>query len=182
MKTEKKIKMERKEMKIVSSTKGDIDSIFELYEKGTVYQKSVAEKHWRGFERSLVEEEIKENRQWKIIMDGQIACVFVITFSDPILWKEKNNDLAIYIHRIATHPDFRGNSFVMHIVDWVKKFGKESGKKFIRMDTGSGNDKLNNYYIHCGFKYLGVIQYGGAENMPEHYKKGSSSLFEIEID
>lgn len=168
-------------MIIATSTLQDIDTIFQLYEAGTDYQKSVAEKHWKGFERGLVETEIRENRQWKMIIGGEIACVFVITYNDPFIWQEKDRDPAIYIHRIATNPQFRGNGFVKHIVAWAKQFAKENGKEYIRMDTGSGNDKLNNYYIQCGFNYLGVFEYPATDNLPEHYKDGSSSLFEIVV-
>ena len=62
-------------MEIIYSIQEDIETIFKLYDAGTAYQKRVAKKHWKGFERSLIESEIKENRQWKIMIDGQIACV-----------------------------------------------------------------------------------------------------------
>lgn len=168
-------------MTIINSIPEDIDAIFNLYNAGTTYQKTVAKKHWQGFERSLIEIEIKENSQWKIVIDRQIACVFVITFDDPHIWGEKDKDPAIYLHRIATNPIFRGNNFVKTIVDWAKQYAKENGKFFIRMDTGSGNDKLNNYYIACGFNYLGIVALGDVKELPEHYRNGSSSLFEIKI-
>jgi ribosomal protein S18 acetylase RimI-like enzyme len=168
-------------MTIINSTAEDIDLIFNLYDAGTAYQKTVAKRHWLGFERSLVENEIKEGRQFKIVVDGQIACVFAITFTDPFIWAEKDKDPAIYIHRIATNPSFRGNGYVKHIVEWARKFAKENQKHFIRMDTGSGNDKLNNYYISCGFNYLGTIEHDKASDLPAHYKVGSSSLFEIKL-
>lgn len=168
-------------MKIINSTHDDIATIFKLYDEGTAYQKSVAKKHWKGFEHSLVESEISEGRQWKIIIDGEVACVFAISFNDPHIWQERDKDPAIYIHRIATNPLLRGNSFVKHIVEWARKYAQENGKQFIRMDTGSGNDKLNNYYINCGFTYLGVIHLEATGELPEHYKGGSSSLFEIKV-
>ena len=166
---------------IVNSTERDIEEIFNIYEEGTTYQKKVATKHWKGFQRSLIQTEISEHRQWKILVNGKTACVFVITFSDPCIWQERSNDPSIYIHRIATHPAYRGNGFVKHIVSWAKSFAIENKKSFIRMDTGSGNDKLNRYYIDCGFTYLGVQEYLITDGLPEHYKDGSSSLFEIKI-
>jgi hypothetical protein len=39
------------------------------------------------------------------LIDGQIACVWAVTFNDPEIWKN-DQDAAIYIHRIATNPDF----------------------------------------------------------------------------
>lgn len=47
-------------MEIVNSTIDYIDTIFSLYNDGTVYQRQVVTKYWRGFERSLVEKEISK--------------------------------------------------------------------------------------------------------------------------
>lgn len=168
-------------MKIELSTPEDIDTIFSLYDAGTRYQKSVAKKHWQGFERTLIEKEMQENRQWKIVEEDAIACVFAIAFSDPLIWKEKDKDPAVYLHRIATNPLFYGNGYVKHIIAWAKEYALRNGKSFIRMDTGSGNEKLNNYYVSCGFTYLGITEIGEADDLPSHYKGGSSSLFELKL-
>jgi hypothetical protein len=56
--------------------------------------------------------------------ENQIACVWAITFNDAEIWEER----AIYIHRIATHSDFRGHNFVKIIVDWAKNMPKVSVK------------------------------------------------------
>lgn len=168
-------------MKITYSTTEDISLIFSLYDAGTLLQKKVAQKQWLGFERSLIEKEISEKRLWKIVEGSQIVCVFSIAFNDPAIWKEKDSDPAIYIHRIATHPDYHGNGYVKHIVAWSREYASENQKQFIRMDTGSGNDKLNNYYVSCGFNYLGVIATDDSPELPAHYKNGTSSLFEIAL-
>jgi hypothetical protein len=43
---------------------------------------------WPDFDRKLVETELVENRQWKLLIDGQIACVWAVTFNDQI-WKNE---------------------------------------------------------------------------------------------
>ncbi|MBO9631838.1 MAG: GNAT family N-acetyltransferase [Chitinophagaceae bacterium] len=168
-------------MKILNSLPSDIDTIFDIYDKATAFQKQHTSRSWLGFERDLVLKEISEGRQWKIVMGDEIACVFVTSFNDPDIWKEKDTDPAVYLHRIATHPDFRGKGFVKLIVEWTKDHAKENGKKFIRMDTGSGNEKLNQYYIGCGFNYLGITSVDPEADLPQHYKMGDYSLFEIEL-
>lgn len=166
-------------MEIQQSNSGDIDQIFNLYDQATSYQKEVGIRVWKGFERPMVLQEIEEGRQYKIIVDAEIACVFVITFNDPLIWKEKDADPAIYIHRVATNPKFRGQHFVKHIVAWARQYALQCGKTFIRLDTGSGNEKLNNYYVSCGFSYLGVTSLEHTGDLPEHYKEGTFSLFEL---
>ena len=168
-------------MTILHSTREDLDSIFKIYDDATEYQKKQTINYWKGFERSLVKKEIEEKRQYKIMVDGEIACVFVINYDDPLIWKERNEDPSIYIHRIATNPTFRGSSFVKQIVEWAKGHAKETGKDFIRMDTTSGNDKLNNYYFNCGFTDKGITLIGNEEELPVHYRGGSLNLFEIKL-
>jgi hypothetical protein len=62
-------------MQILNSTANDIDQIFGLYKVATDFQKSKFIVQWPQFERSLIEKEIAELRQWKLIIDGQVACV-----------------------------------------------------------------------------------------------------------
>ena len=167
-------------MKIVNSNIGDIDAIFDLYDEASKYQIDVFEEQWVGFERELVETEIAENRQWKIIIDNEIACVFAVTFNDKIIWKEKDKQPSIYIHRISVNNKFRGAGFTNIIIDWAKDYPKTHQKEFIRMDTLGHNQKLIDYYVSCGFKHTETIKIGALQGMPAHYK-GSLALFEIVV-
>ena len=169
-------------MEILNSRIEDIEDIFALYDAAVEYQKSKFDKHWLPFDRQMVEKEIAENRQWKIIVGDEIACIFVTADSDPLIWGERINEPAVYIHRIVTNPQFRGHNFVVKIVEWARLFGKEKGKKFIRMDTWGDNQKLIDYYVKCGFKFLGVITPTEIEKLPKHYEGITLGLFELEID
>jgi ribosomal protein S18 acetylase RimI-like enzyme len=162
------------------STIEDIDVIFEFYDMAITYQKTKFNKHWQGFDRDLVTKEIAENRQWKITINDEIACVFAITFEDKSIWKEKNSDKAIYFHRIVTHPKFKGQHFVERIIEWGIPFANEKKLDFLRMDTWGDNNELIKYYQKCGFDFLGIItpDYNG---LPKHYEGITLSLFQIEI-
>ena len=126
--------------------------------------------------------EIKEQRQWKIVENDEIVCIFVLTFSDALLWKEKDAQPAIYIHRIVTNPKFRGGFYVNDIIHWAKVYCKTHQKDFIRLDTWGDNQKLMDYYSKCGFNYLETISLTGANTigLPVHYK-GTLALFEIAV-
>ena len=73
-------------MNIYNSQIEDIDSIFELYEIATNFQNKKSMVAWPKFKRELVQKEISENRQWKLIIDQQIACIWATTDSDPQIW------------------------------------------------------------------------------------------------
>jgi hypothetical protein len=168
-------------MQILNSSIEDIDLIFKLYDEAIVFQKTKFNKHWLGFEHSLVETEISENKQWKIVIDEQIACIFAITFDDDLIWGDKSNETAIYIHRIVTNQIFRGKYFVKIIIEWAKDFCKQHKKQFIRMDTWGDNESLITYYQSCGFEFLGLTTLNKSEGLPRHYEGACLSLFEIKV-
>jgi len=169
-------------MKIINSTSSDIDEIFRLYRLAADYQRSKKTVVvWPEFERSLVETEIAENRQWKLLIGDAIACVWATTFSDAQIWGEKNNQPAVYIHRIATNPDFRGNDFVGMIVTWAKEYAAQQQKDYVRLDTIGNNTKLIEVYTRAGFGFLGLYDLKDVSGLPVHYSQGPACLFDLKV-
>lgn len=168
-------------MRIEKSSIEDLVAHMELYDKAIAYQHALGKVNWLGFEERTVLEEIRRGQQYKIVIDKQVACVFLLADSDPIIWEEKNKDPAIYIHRIATNPLFRGQNFVVKIIDFVKIIAKQKQKEFIRMDTTAGNERLNYYYEQCGFNIVATIALQGNTDMPAHYRNNSFTLFEMRV-
>ena len=169
-------------MKIQNSTKEDIPEIFRLYKLATDFQKiKFPENHWPSFDEIMVSEEVNDNRQFKLIIDGQIACVWAITYSDPQIWEDVGEDNSIFIHRIATNPDFRGNHFVKVIVNWATNIAKVENRQFIRMDTCGKNEGLINHYKSCGFEFLGAEKLKNTSHLPSHYHNVEVCFFEIAL-
>ncbi len=172
----------QREIEIQNSQPNDIDTIFEFYDMAVDYQKKVFNKHWQGFSKELVQTEIAENRQYKILVDGVVAAIFAVTFNDPEIWEKKDLQPSIYIHRIVTHPNFRGYGFVNHIVVWAKEYAQNNQIDFIRMDTWADNEKLLAYYTGCGFNHVGSIKVKANSGLPKHYEGISLNLFEIAVN
>lgn len=169
-------------MIIQNSETTDIEAIFNLYRIATDYQRiKFPGNLWPTFERQMVETEIAEQRQWKMVIAGEIACIWAITFEDPQIWEARNIDPAIYIHRIATNPRFRGQNFVQEIVKWAKNYALSLDKQFIRMDTCGHNTRLIAHYQHCGFQFLGMNKLANTDELPAHYHEADVCLFEIAL-
>ncbi len=173
--------LNQKVMEIINSTTDDIDAIFDFYDDAVALQKLKFNKHWQGFDRTLVEKEINENRQFKMVVDEVIVCIFAITFNDEAIWKDRDKSPSIYIHRIVTKPGYRGNNYVKIILEWALQFGKENDKQFVRMDTWGDNQKLIDYYQGCGFTFLGLSDVISDSALPTHYQGIQLSLFEKAI-
>jgi ribosomal protein S18 acetylase RimI-like enzyme len=169
-------------MVIKNVTITDIGEVFKFYKIASEYQ--TAKKKvvvWPDFERAMVETEIAENRQFKLLINNEIACIWAITFSDKQIWEERNKDTAVYIHRIATDPKFRGNNFVADIVTWAKEYVKQKNIQFIRLDTLGNNIKLIAHYKSAGFDFLGLFNLKNTDRLPDHYQLAPVCLFEINL-
>jgi ribosomal protein S18 acetylase RimI-like enzyme len=170
------------QIEVINNNPEDIETVFEFYDMAVAHQKKVFNKHWQGFSRELVQTEIAENRQYKILINGEVAGIFAVTFNDPEIWEEKDAQPSIYIHRIVTHPNFRGYGIVNLIIDWAKEYAQNNQIEFIRMDTWADNEKLLAYYTSCGFNHVGCIKVKANSGLPKHYEGISLNLFEIAVN
>jgi ribosomal protein S18 acetylase RimI-like enzyme len=168
-------------MQVQNSSIEDLDLILDLYRSATAYQKERFISHWPEFDTEMVINEIFEKRQWKMVIDGEVVCIWATTFSDPLIWVDKDADPAVYIHRISTNPNCRGKGFVNQIVEWSKLYAIQNNKKFIRLDTVGENLKLIEHYSSFGFKFLGLFQLTNTDGLPKHYHNALISLFELSI-
>jgi ribosomal protein S18 acetylase RimI-like enzyme len=168
-------------MQFLQSTPEDLSFIFHLYDAAIEHQKAVSNQHWLPFDQALVEREIAEGRQWKIVIDGQIACVFMVAYNDAAIWGAADEEPSVYLHRIVTNPDFRGQNFVQHIVNWAQAHGSLLGKRYLRLDTWADNPRLHALYIRCGFTYLGARAPHDTSALPMHYSAIVLGYFEMPI-
>lgn len=169
-------------MEIKNTEACDIDLIYEFYDHASAYQRKInAVVIWPSFDREMVMTEILESRQWQLLIDGNVACVWATTEDDPQIWEERNVDKAVYIHRIAIHPDFRGNNLVGNIVDWAKAYAAKHGLDYVRLDTLGENTRLIKHYTDMGFDYLGLWKLKEWSGLPLHYHDEVVCFFEIDL-
>jgi hypothetical protein len=169
-------------MEIKNCSITDADTILQLYDAAIQLQTQKNMVVWPKFEKSFVEKEIKEGRQWKLMVNDEIACNWAITFEDREIWEERDNNNSIYIHRIVTNPAFRGNRFVNVIVEWARNYALVRGKQFVRLDTLGNNARLIEHYTSAGFNFLGIFKLEDTQNLPAHYQREPNCcLFEMPI-
>ncbi len=89
------------------------------------------------------------------MQDNQISCIFSICYSDKIIWGKKDDNQALYLHRIVTNPAFKGNELFGEVLCWAKMHAVEKGLDFIRMDTWANNPGIIEYYKQFGFNIVG---------------------------
>ena len=169
-------------MEIKPCVQSDANQILKLYEFARDLQQQRKMVVWPFFEKAFLENEIREQRQWKLVIDNLIACNWAITYEDKEIWEEKDNNDSVYIHRIVTHADFRGNRFIDNIVQWAKQHAKEKGRRFVRLDTLGNNTKLIQHYTSAGFTFLGIHRLINTSSLLLHYQhEPNCCLFEITL-
>lgn len=168
-------------MEIQNCNREHQEVILNFYSAATDFQKSKQMVSWPIFDPQLIESEIHENRQWKLLIDDQIACVWATTESDPQIWDDSHAVPALYIHRIATHPNFRGRNLVLEIVKWARVYAFRKEFRYVRMDTVGENSGLIKHYEKCGFDFLGLSKLENSKGLPAHYDKATVCLFQISI-
>jgi ribosomal protein S18 acetylase RimI-like enzyme len=170
-------------MEIRNCLVSDTNEILLLYEAARDLQTRRKMVVWPSFEISFIEREIQEQRQWKIVFENVIACNWTITFEDKEIWGQRDNNNAIYIHRICTNPTLRGNRYIDSIVKWATKYAKQMGKQFVRLDTLGNNVKLIGHYTSAGFEFLGMFELTDTASLPAHYQnEPNCCLFEIDVE
>jgi GNAT superfamily N-acetyltransferase len=172
----------RKKFVIKNCALSDADSILQLYDAAMSLQTQRNSVVWLPFEKTFIEKEIKEGRQWKLMADEEIACNWAITFNDKEIWAERDKNDSIYIHRIATNPSFRGHRFIVDIVNWARGYARSQEKQFIRLDTLGNNTRLIQHYTSAGFSFLGIFRLDNTLGLPAHYQQEPNCcLFEMRI-
>ena len=116
-----------------------------------------------------------------MMVGDEVVCIWAITDSDPQIWGDRNAEPALYLHRIATNPNFRSKNLVLDIVVWAKRYAKTKNLQYIRMDTVGENLGLIKHYRKCGFDFLGLSELEDTEGLPAHYHKATVSLFQMKV-
>jgi ribosomal protein S18 acetylase RimI-like enzyme len=167
---------------ITNCTNSDINDILSLYGAARDLQIQRGTVLWPTFDSEFIASEIQQNRQWKLSVENQIACNWAITFEDKEIWEEKDQNDAIYIHRICTRPEFRGNRYIDDIVAWAKDYATLKNRRYVRLDTLGNNTKLIAHYTSAGFRFLGIVRLTNTATLPKHYQdEPNCCLFEIDL-
>lgn len=79
---------------------------------------------------------------------------YVITWSDPVIWKELDNNESGYIHRFAVNREFPGNHIGKYLLETAEQQIRAMGKTYIRLDCMADNSRLNQYYRDNGYEFI----------------------------
>jgi GNAT superfamily N-acetyltransferase len=167
--------------KIENTSEADLEFIYRMFEEAMLFHKRNNYPVWKGYDKSILQREIKEKLQYKILIGDKISLVFSAIYSDKYLWHEKEKDDAIYLHRIVVNPEFRGLKLFTHVFHWAINDAKKRGRKYLRLDTWGDNPKMINYYQMFGFRFVENYLTPDDHELPIPHRNLFLALLEYEI-
>jgi ribosomal protein S18 acetylase RimI-like enzyme len=159
----------------------DINFVYNLYDEAIQYQEKKGLAAWQGFDRSVITEDINHGHHYKLLARDQIALVFSVRYSDEIIWRDLDKGDAIYLHRIAVNPAFKGQKLFAGVLGWATQHAKENKLKFVRMDTWAHNSSLINYYQSFGFHFVENFTTPDTPHLPVQNRNLSLALLQIAL-
>ncbi|HZY81962.1 MAG TPA: GNAT family N-acetyltransferase [Cyclobacteriaceae bacterium] len=169
-------------MNIARCTLNDAPAILELYNAASALQTSKNVVAWPKFTLEFIENEIRQGKQYKLVVNNEIASNWSVFHEDKEIWGEKDKGDSIYIHRICTNPKHRGNNYMKTIIDWCRQHAIDIGKDYVRLDTLGNNTRLIALYQSVGFDFLGILRLTNVEGLPDHYhKEPNCAMFEMKV-
>lgn len=157
--------------KIVNTEMEDLATIVQLFEDSIVYQERNGYPNWKNYDKNAIVQDIKNKNQYKAVNDEGTGIVFSVSYSDKIIWRQMDDGLSIYLHRIVVNPAFKGQKLFGLIVDWAKDHVNQKGLKNIRMDTWANNPNIIEYYKRFGFAVIENFTTPDTEELPVHNRK-----------
>lgn len=166
-------------MRIHCSEQSDILAFRAFWDSAADYQRARQLPVWPSFPEERIRDEIRAGLHFSARMpDDVLAGYFSVALSDKAIWGTEERGDAIYIHRVCVNPARKGNNLAASILEWAPGYAASVGRKFVRMDTWADNKRLVDFYVDCGFNYIGDRQLGDVPELEPHYSNIKLALFQ----
>lgn len=171
-----------KDTNIVNTTFTDWETVIWFFDQAKQLQGKDGYKVWTHVDEDRLLEDIVKGLQFKIVRGNDILCLFSIQWSDPLIWRKRDQLDALYLHRIVRHPQFRGQRQFETILNWAIQLAKSRGLRFIRLDTWADNQKIIDYYESFGFSFIESYKTPDDAELPAQNRNLFVALLELPID
>lgn len=122
--------------------------------------------------REKLENDIKREELFIYEYKNRINAIIVLTPKMDEVYRnirwltETGNNL--YVHRLATHPDFWGQGYARKMMDFAEDFAKTENFTSMRLDTFSQNKRNQKFYEARGYQRLGDVYFPHKNKQPFH--------------
>lgn len=165
---------------ITNASTDDLPSIYQLFEEAIAFLEKNNYIGWKSYDKEFIQSDIQNGLLYKMMDAGELICIFSICYTDALIWRERENNDAIYLHRIVLNQQFKGKKTFQKILDWAIDLAQSKKLKYIRMDTWADNEKIISYYKSYGFRFIENYTTPGTDNLPIQHRNLKVALLELE--
>lgn len=170
-----------KSIHIINTSKEDLDDVLWLFAQAMELQGRNGYKVWEDVDKAGLEKDIESGLQYKIVQGNNILCIFSIQYHDPFIWRDRDRNDAIYLHRIVVNPNFKGQKQFQKVLDWAISFAQSKGFTYVRMDTWADNAKIIEYYRSFGFVFIENYTTPDTPELPIQNRNLQVALLELKL-
>jgi len=174
--------MEALNWKITNTDMDDLDEACEMFDDAIAYQKGKNVPQYVTNDRARVAKMIKERMHYKMVIDGEIACVFGTSLEEKIVWRHRERGDAIYLNKIITKQKFKGLQLLKYVVKWAVEYAIQLDRSYVRLDTWNDNASLKSYYEKFGFAIVEPFLMPTDERLSPNCWGGRAVLMEIDVN
>lgn len=166
---------------IVPASPEDMDAILILFEKAIRYQQANGYIGWPNMDRQFIEADVNKGLLYKVLSEDKLLGIFCVCYTDQLIWRDKENGDAVYLHRIVLNREFAGFKVFKIVFDWALAHARKAGLRYVRMDTWAENAKLINYYKGYGFRFVENYKTENTTELPVQHRNLNVALLEFKI-
>lgn len=106
------------------------------------------------------------------MIDGEVACAFILQWEDSSYWPNASKYEAAYFHKFCVRRKFAGMGMTKLITEAICAECRKRGVRYIRLDTGLDEKVVRKIYLSSGYKIVDIL---------DHPNGRSIALYELEV-
>lgn len=166
---------------IENATLEDLEFIYSLFDEAIAYQKQNNFIGWNSYDKDFIRLDVEQKRQFKLMRGNTILFIFSICFSDGLIWRERDKENAVYLHRAVVNSAFKGQKLFEKVLTWLIELAHKKSLKYIRIDTWANNSNIIQYYINYGFYFIENYTTPNTSELPIQHRNLDVALLEFKL-
>jgi hypothetical protein len=159
----------------------DLPLICRLFEEAIAFQEQHHFTGWKNYDQAFLVQDIHAQQLFKVMHGHEVAGIFSVCYADQLIWRDKEQGDAVYLHRIVLNRQVKGVKLFPLVLAWSKDRAIKMNRRFIRMDTWAGNQPLIKYYQGYGFSFLENYTTPDTPGLPVQHRLLQVALLQLEL-
>jgi ribosomal protein S18 acetylase RimI-like enzyme len=132
----------------------DVDVVVDLLSDAARWMLDGGIRQWPDpFPREIVEGSIERRETYLAFASGQVVGSIALYEEDPNWWGDHPPD-ALYVHRLVVSLNARSQNIGVELLDWAQRQVAAAGRTWLRLDCGTDNLRMREYYERLGFGHV----------------------------